>query len=44
MHFNEEEVATMEAEKRELEILDEGRIDAEELNACCTGTSLSRQA
>jgi putative radical SAM-modified peptide len=27
----------METEQRELEVLDEGREDAEELNACCPG-------
>ena len=32
----------MEAEQRELEVLDEGRERTEELNACCSGNS-SRQ-
>lgn len=32
----------MENEERELEILDEGRNDSEELNACCSG-SVGRQ-
>jgi len=29
----------MEAEQRELEVLDEGRESTEELNACCSGNS-----
>ncbi len=29
----------MEANEQELEVLDEGREDAEELNACCTGST-----
>ena len=29
----------MEANEQELEVLDEGRGDAEELNACCSGGS-----
>jgi putative radical SAM-modified peptide len=31
------EVRVMEANERELEVLEEGRVDAEELNACCGG-------
>lgn len=29
----------MEAEGRELEVLDEGRADAEEINGCCSGSA-----
>lgn len=32
----------METDERELEVLDEGRSDAEELNACCSGGGQGR--
>jgi putative radical SAM-modified peptide len=32
----------MEPEERELEVLDEGRVDAEEINACCSTGSQGR--
>jgi putative radical SAM-modified peptide len=33
----------METETMEMEILEEGRQDTEELNACCTTTNMGRQ-
>jgi putative radical SAM-modified peptide len=32
----------MEQEKQELEVLDEGREDCEEISGCCTGPSAKK--
>ena len=39
MYFTIKKEYAMETVELELEILDEGRDEAEELNACCAGTS-----
>lgn len=35
--FHHEEEVIMDVEQRELEVLDEGRDNTEELNTCCSG-------
>jgi putative radical SAM-modified peptide len=43
MEIKESGVFNMDNEERELEVLDEGIEDTEEVRACCSGTNLARK-